>query len=270
MLSLFRKFTTPTRKLSSFYLNMARNVEAVSLGEEESGLIVVESWMSRIHNSIKVSHNVRGSNFVQMATVDEEGSPRVRTVVFRGFSDKNCLKFITDSRSEKVIHLSIHNTCEICYYFAHTSEQYRISGGIDIVGSTHDDLAYREERINMWDKLSEKAKQQFFWPDSPGLAFVNQQHQPVLEQAAAASSSSSSSSPPPANFLLLLLRPRKVHYLNLLNNFAQLDVKQVDAKIKSKDEETDAPDEKDGINLAGGGGGKEYVVEDWISNRVFP
>ncbi len=69
------------------------------------------------------SRKIRGSNYVQISTVNKDGEPRCRTVVFRGFinsknlpedhcmspqngghyDDKPCvMKMCTDLRSQKV------------------------------------------------------------------------------------------------------------------------------------------------------------------------
>ena len=41
-------------------------------------------WHARIEGSIARSRKVKGGNYVQLATVDEDGDPACRTVVFRG------------------------------------------------------------------------------------------------------------------------------------------------------------------------------------------
>jgi hypothetical protein len=64
------------------------------------------SWRSRIDMSIESSRSVFGGNFAQIATTDQEGHPRCRTVVFRGFirvnGNREAMRMMTDARSEKV------------------------------------------------------------------------------------------------------------------------------------------------------------------------
>ena len=43
----------------------------------------IKTWKERIEASIAKSRRIRGGNYVQIATVDEDGHPRCRTVVFR-------------------------------------------------------------------------------------------------------------------------------------------------------------------------------------------
>ena len=130
------------------------------------------SWKERIDASIARSRKIRGSNYVQISTVDRERmEPRCRTVVFRGFlrgvpdcavdgvmgrgrsSDApggdygDCvMKMITDRRSNKVTELSRfhqtasddelrgNDTAEMVWWFPKSSEQYRIRGRLQFVG----------------------------------------------------------------------------------------------------------------------------------------
>ncbi|EJK77074.1 hypothetical protein THAOC_01110 [Thalassiosira oceanica] len=132
------------------------------------------SWKERIDASIARSRKVRGSNYVQISTVDRERmEPRCRTVVFRGFlrsvpdravdgvmgrvgsSDGDApsgdygdcvMKMITDRRSNKVTELSQfhrmasdddlrgNDTAEMVWWFPKSSEQYRIRGRLQFVG----------------------------------------------------------------------------------------------------------------------------------------
>ena len=74
-----------------------------------------QSWRSLLEASIAKSRKIRGSNYVQIATV-EKGEPHCRTIVFRGFlkvpeghtlynvcDDQACLmKMCTHLKSKKV------------------------------------------------------------------------------------------------------------------------------------------------------------------------
>lgn len=65
------------------------------------------SWRELFGQSVSASRSVFGGNFAQLATTDEEGHPRCRTVVFRGLVNiegrqQEALRMMTDGRSEKV------------------------------------------------------------------------------------------------------------------------------------------------------------------------
>ncbi|KAK1748196.1 pyridoxamine 5'-phosphate oxidase family protein [Skeletonema marinoi] len=135
----------------------------------------MKTWKERIDISIAKSRKVRGSNYVQISTIDYETmEPRCRTVVFRGFmkdlpfgaveevllgdsaqeEDDSSLsssgkytdcvmKMITDLRSNKVSEVESFqttgkkngNTVEMVWWFPKSSEQYRIRGNLQFIGN---------------------------------------------------------------------------------------------------------------------------------------
>ena len=132
----------------------------------------MKTWKERIDISIAKSRKIRGSNYVQISTIDYETmEPRCRTVVFRGFmkdlpfgtveevllGDKqedespassssytDCvMKMITDLRSNKVSEVESFqttgkkngNTVEMVWWFPKSSEQYRIRGKLQFIGN---------------------------------------------------------------------------------------------------------------------------------------
>ena len=183
----------------------------------------IEGWRSRIDQSIARSRKVRGANYVQIATVDESGMPKCRTVVFRGFQPLNeqgsveAMKMITDARSEKVAQLAHNNKCEMVWWFAKSSEQYRISGELRLVGENESDPFLLAARKQQWGNISDAAREQFFW-HAPGVPFDSKPEVP-----AAGRDEEGRILDVPSTFLLTLLIPSSVKYLRLTDNFAQLD-----------------------------------------------
>eukprot|EP00747_Dinoflagellata_sp_TGD_P171330 gnl/TRDRNA2_/TRDRNA2_205143_c0_seq1.p1 gnl/TRDRNA2_/TRDRNA2_205143_c0~~gnl/TRDRNA2_/TRDRNA2_205143_c0_seq1.p1 ORF type:complete len:253 (+),score=30.85 gnl/TRDRNA2_/TRDRNA2_205143_c0_seq1:259-1017(+) len=183
----------------------------------------LESWRLRIDRSIAESRKIRGGNFVQIATVSEEGLPTCRTVVFRGFTptepsggSPQALRMITDARSEKVAHIQRSPSCEMVWWFSQSSEQYRIAGKLQLVGP-EDAGDLQTARQEQWVKLSDKAREQFWW-DMPGIAYSGEQTVPSGGRG-----SDGEILPPPDAFLLLLLWPQRVKYLRLTDNLAGVD-----------------------------------------------
>lgn len=209
-------------------------------GRKNGDSTEVEAWQSRIQRSIAKSRKVRGGNFVQIATVDPEGRPRCRTVVFRGFLSaeargEDALRMITDLRSEKVHQVASSPACEMVWWFGKTSEQYRIAGELQLVGADYPPGELQAARRQQWGNLSDKAREQFYWT-CPGMEIAL----PVLEGSDNNGSeeieeggvnlspiggrdASGKLLPPPDTFLLMLLWPTEVKYLRLTDNFAQLD-----------------------------------------------
>ncbi|KAL3803847.1 hypothetical protein HJC23_004009 [Cyclotella cryptica] len=219
----------------------------------------VMNWKSRIDISIAKSRKIRGSNYVQISTVDHTTmEPRCRTVVFRGFMKNfpstcdpseaskygDCvMKMITDSRSNKVKEMeSFHkmnntrrNNVEMVWWFPKSSEQYRIRGELQFIGNqgslypnneSTDGISNNSEyliaeRKQQWGNLSDPAREQFFW-ENPGIPYTSTW---ATQEGIPAGGRDAEGKvlPPPDTFLLMLLYPFEVDYLRLGDNFRQVD-----------------------------------------------
>ncbi|MBX9254814.1 pyridoxamine 5'-phosphate oxidase family protein [Desmonostoc muscorum CCALA 125] len=164
-------------------------------------------WRGAIAHALHRNRSLVYARYLQLATIQANGHPANRTLVFRGFlEDTNQLKFITDSRSAKADQIQQQPWAEICWYFPNTREQFRITGCLTLVGNDdfHHDL--QPARISIWQELSDAARLQFAWPH-PGKTRV--QELQAFEPAA----------PDPVqplhNFCLLLLDPVQVDHLEL-------------------------------------------------------
>lgn len=162
-------------------------------------------WRPILSRAIHRNRSLSHSRYFQLATVDLVGRPTNRTVVFRGFlNNTNQLQIITDSRSAKINHIYHQPFGEICWYFSKTREQFRIMGQLSIVDETH---LHQTARIDVWKKLSDKARQQFTCPN-PGKSAHRQQETAFCQP-------SPSEDKPLSNFYLLLFSPEKVDHLEL-------------------------------------------------------
>ena len=139
--------------------------------------------------------------YLQLATINTEGKPSNRTVVFRGFV-KEALQIVTDSRSEKVQQIQTCPWAEACWYFTVTREQFRLSGTLSLISPTEDPDTIR---LNAWQTLSDKARQQFYWPH-PGQTRIDKT---AFEPVAG------SNDRPPDSFSVLLLTAERVEHLLL-------------------------------------------------------
>ena len=145
--------------------DIAGNVDATKALSKDS------NWRELLQVASDTSRSTRGSNYVQLATVDPATkTPRCRTCVFRGFqtlpkdhvwykesyylnhqskNDSNddndtddtkpneqplpCLmRMTTDVRSEKIRQSSA--LAEMVWWFPHSNEQFRIRGNLLFVG----------------------------------------------------------------------------------------------------------------------------------------
>ena len=200
--------------------------ESAGRGTQKSGSRNIEdvsdkTWRERIDVSITRSRKIRGGNYVQIATVDGDGHPRCRTVVFRGFSafsnSPNAMKMITDARSEKVGQIGTSPQCEMVWWFSQSSEQYRITGRLQLVSGEDSDEELLATRKQQWGNLSDPAREQFYWRQ-PGVGFEG-----IPKVPAGGRDEDGKVLPPPDTFLLMLLHPMSVKYLRLTDNLALVD-----------------------------------------------
>ena len=121
---------------------------------------------------------------LQLATVDPAtGFPSVRTVVFRGFlpshlagelaspvkNGESCLlTFITDTRSEKVRHITAAQPAaapvECCWWLDEANVQFRITGHAVLATPDSDDAALRTACSAVWDRLGSSTRATFSAP----------------------------------------------------------------------------------------------------------
>jgi pyridoxamine 5'-phosphate oxidase len=192
-----------------------------------------QSWRSLMEASIAKSRKIRGSNYVQISTV-EDGEPRCRTVVFRGWQNlpedhtlchevdaKSCLmKMCTDKRSKKVNQNGKQAITEIVWWFPKSSEQYRIRGPLILVGGENDDRTLEIARKELWGNISDPSRESFLGAVVPGEAY----EEDTSDIPAGGRDANGKVLPPPDNFLLMLLDPTDVDYLRLTSDqYRQLD-----------------------------------------------
>lgn len=120
-------------------------------------------WHQALNKALKRNRREAHNRYFQLATLGTDGRPRNRTVVFRGFAqDDESLLIITDRRSRKREELIHCPHVEVSWYFTISREQFRLSGCALCVEEGNDAQALRPQ---VWQGLSDAAREQFFWPD---------------------------------------------------------------------------------------------------------
>lgn len=132
-------------------------------------------WRQQLVRSFHLHRSKPEAKYFQVASVDQDEKPHLRTMVFRDFVD-NCNSFIaiTDSRSEKIAHWRDRPESELHWYFAKSREQYRFRCQVALIQITDNDknvniigkLGMPPEdakalMIKTWDKLSDSARNSF-------------------------------------------------------------------------------------------------------------
>lgn len=120
-------------------------------------------WKQSLTKSLHQTRSTPESRYFQLATVDKDGFPFCRTVVYRGLTDNNQLVVVSDTRTEKYQQLMQNQHAEACWYFAKTREQYRFRCTGSIVTVLDDQPLVSAH----WNKLSDAGKKQFLW-GNPG------------------------------------------------------------------------------------------------------
>ena len=133
--------------------------------------LTMNSWENNLRDIIVKNKRVVESKYITFTTVSELGWPAARTVVFRGFhnqDNKIYLKFISDSRSQKILDLEKCNKVELCWYLTKNKDQFRIKGYGTSIGLESTDERNLKLRISTWNGLSDGARAPFFFPGNPG------------------------------------------------------------------------------------------------------
>lgn len=189
-----------------------------------------KSWRSLLEVSIAKTRKIRGSNYVQLSTV-EDGEPRCRTVVFRGFQKlspghklfNDCdsltttMKMCTDLRSRKVSQNQEQPIAELVWWFPKTNEQYRIRGKLVLVGDVEEGKEREDRELviarkELWGNLSDPARESFLGSLVPGESYGAEEPAKVPQGGRGEDGKPVA---PPKNFLLMLLDPTNVDYLLL-------------------------------------------------------
>jgi len=158
-------------------------------------------WHQTLRSAIKRNRADAQSRYLQLASVDSDGWPRNRTVVFRGFDvDEEALLVVTDSRSAKLAEFQHESRGEACWYFSRTREQFRIAVRVSVLTADNDANGRRSE---IWSTLSEAAQAQFYWP-TPGIPWSDPSAQPMNNSGEVAE-----------YFSVLCLVPERVDHLTL-------------------------------------------------------
>jgi pyridoxamine 5'-phosphate oxidase len=114
-------------------------------------------WQKKLVSAIAGNKTVAQSRYFQLATIDDQGAPNCRTMVFRGFGEgSDRLIMHTDLRSDKIQPLKYKKIVEVCWYFPVTREQFRLQGKIELIDSPeHPQEALRKGH---WHELSDDVR----------------------------------------------------------------------------------------------------------------
>lgn len=158
-------------------------------------------WRPLLRGARQREGRAPGASWLQLASVAADGTPRVRTLVFRGWSDEGDLELLTDARSEKPGELSAQGQVELCWLFRKAREQFRLRGIAQLLSAGDDPEALNAH----WQRLAPAGRSVWAWPH-PGEPF---------EAAAPWPDSIADGEPPPPHLLLIRIQIQRVEQLDL-------------------------------------------------------
>ena len=100
------------------------------------------------------------ARWLQLASVASDGTPRVRTLVFRGWAAGSILDLLTDGRSAKSEQLRHQPALEICWLLPRARSQFRLRGCAAAPAAERE----HQERQRHWEALSPSARSLWGWP----------------------------------------------------------------------------------------------------------
>lgn len=141
------------------------------------------------------------SRWLQLATIASDGSPRIRTLVFRGWRGGATLELLTDGRSAKAQELDNDPRLEVCWLLPKARCQFRFRGHalqLDPQRQAH------LEQLH-WEQLRPEGRALWGWPAPGAIKDPNANFPEAIADG----------TPTPTSFRLLSLEISRVEFLEL-------------------------------------------------------
>ncbi|QEY32075.1 pyridoxamine 5'-phosphate oxidase [Synechococcus sp. RSCCF101] len=166
-----------------------------------SGQPSLPPWRPLLRAARQQEGRSPAARWLQLASVAADGTPRVRTLVARGWAGPAQLDLLTDGRSAKAAELQAQPAVEVCWLLPKARRQFRLRGR---VAELEPERRRREENRH-WLALRPAGRALWGWPQ-PGAA---------RESDALFPAELADDSPIPASFLLLRLEIERAELLDL-------------------------------------------------------
>jgi len=114
------------------------------------------------------------ARWLQLATVAPDGTPRVRTLVFRGWAGPISLDLLSDGRSAKAPELADQPAVELCWLLPRARSQFSLRGRLQTLPPETE----QRERQRHWRGLTPGGRALWGWP-APGEPFDREAAFPV-------------------------------------------------------------------------------------------
>jgi len=114
------------------------------------------------------------ARWLQLATVAADGTPRIRTLVFRGWAGAAALDLLTDARSAKVDELGRQPAVELGWLLPKARCQFRLRGSLLTLPAEENS---REAQLH-WQALSPSGRAVWGWPQPGAPSRLGRRSQP--------------------------------------------------------------------------------------------
>jgi pyridoxamine 5'-phosphate oxidase len=94
------------------------------------------------------------ARWLQLATLAADGTPRVRTLVFRGWGGPAALDLLTDGRSAKAAELRAQPALELCWLLPRARCQFRLRGVVVDLPGEQERAERQPHRRRRWRAAS--------------------------------------------------------------------------------------------------------------------
>ena len=158
-------------------------------------------WRPLLRGAREREGRSAAARWLQLATLAADGTPRVRTLVFRGWGGPAALDLLSDARSAKAAELEGQPAVELCWLLPRARCQFRLRGRVEALPPER--LA--QERQRHWQALSPAGRALWGWP-APGAP---------LEANAPFPAALGDDTPLPEHLLLLRIALAQVELLEL-------------------------------------------------------
>ena len=158
-------------------------------------------WRPLLRSAREREGRAPSARWLQLATLAADGTPRVRTLVFRGWGGPAALDLLTDGRSAKIDEVRAQPAVELCWLLPKARCQFRLRGSV----ITLPEEQRVTERERHWQALTPGGRALWGWP-TPGGPFSGSEAWPATLPA---------ETPIPEAFVLLRVALRHVELLEL-------------------------------------------------------
>jgi pyridoxamine 5'-phosphate oxidase len=120
-------------------------------------------WRALLRGAREREGRAPQARWLQLASVAADSTPRVRTLVFRGWAGPAALDLLTDARSAKPAELALQAAVELCWLIPKARSQFRLRGKLQALPTELE----IQERERHWQALTPGGPAVWSWP-SPG------------------------------------------------------------------------------------------------------